>query len=70
MEADGGGKGSMWPRVQGVVHHGRKVLGTGAGYIVSAVGKQRMRGIRDQLAFFFFYGIWDPSLGYWTAVFR
>lgn len=69
MEADGGGKGSMWPMVQGVVHHGRKVLGTGAGYFVSAVGKQRMRGAWDQLTSFF-YGIWDPSLGNWTAIFR
>lgn len=70
MEADGGGKSSVWPMEQGVVHCGRKVLGTGAGCIVSAVGKQRMRGVRDQLASFFFYGIWDPSLGNWTAIFR
>lgn len=53
MEADGGDKGSMWPMVH-VVHYGWKVLGTGAGYIVSAVGKQRMRGVRDQVASFFF----------------
>lgn len=58
MEADGGGKSSVWPMVQGVVHYGRKVLGTGAGCIVSAVGKQRMRGVRDQLASFFFF-LWD-----------
>lgn len=55
----------MWPMVQGVVHYGRKVLGTGAGCIVSAVGKQRMRGVRDQLAsfFFFFMGFGTQALG-------
>lgn len=63
MEADGGGKGSMWPMVQGVVPHGRKVLGTGAGYIVSAVEKQRMRGVWDQLTSFFFMGFGTPALG-------
>lgn len=63
MEADGGDKGSMWPMVH-VVHYGWKVLGTGAGYIVSAVGKQRMRGVWDQVAsFFFFMGFGTQALG-------
>lgn len=63
MEADGGGKGSMWPMVQGVVCHGRKVLRTGTGYVVSAVGKQRMRGVWDQLTSFFFMGFGTQVLG-------
>lgn len=33
----------MWPTVQDVVPHGGKVLGTGPGYIVSALEKQIMR---------------------------
>lgn len=42
--------------------YGRDVLGTGAGYIVSAVGKQRMRGVWVQLPSFFM-GFGTQALG-------